>query len=148
MHYIDLVRKAPNKSESTMWESVEHVSHLVDELWHCHESMARKFIMSEYVRLYGNHFEESMARCVVDEMYHYLDGKRVDGEVVTKEEARQYAPSEETCWDAYVGLNGFVHDLVSTDMPKSSVMSIARAFWFEDDDFDGESKVLWYYASK
>lgn len=148
MHYIDLVKNATNKSEQVMWQSVESVSKLVDELWKNHASMARKFLLREYSRMYGDHFNEELACDTVDDMYHKSNGSIVEGEMVTFQEASSIAPSEEYVWDAYVGVNAFMHDLANEGLGRSEIISAAKSFWFDDVDFSGDSKVFWYFKNQ
>lgn len=151
MNYQELVKNAPKKSEEVMWGSVEAVSELVEKLKEEHPEIARRFLMAEYSRMYGPHFCEELAREEVAKMYHYnADGEKVQGEAVSADDAVGYlAPDKdaELRWDAYVAANGFAHDLARTRLSRDEIMSAARAFWMEDDDFDG-SKVFWYYSSK
>lgn len=156
MNYIDMVRNAPNKSESVMWESVSAISELLDSLKEHHPEMASKFIMKEYGRMYGNHFNEEMARDIVSAMFHYTKHndtvKLVKGEAVSVEDAQKIvegkADAETLKWDAYVGANGFLHDLANTDLTNQQILQAAKVFWFHDDDFGGDEKVYWYYSSK
>lgn len=148
MNYMELVHNAPKKSEVIMWQSVKAVSELVDELWTHHASVARKFIMNEYARMYGEHFNKELAEDVVEEMYHKSNGQLVEGEIVSVEDTMSIAPSEEYKWDAYVGANAMMHDLPNIGLGKNDVLEVARKFWFEDDDFEGKNKVFWYFANK
>lgn len=151
MNYLEMVRKAPKKSEAEMWGSVEAVSELVEKLKQSHPEEARKFLMKEYGRMYGPHFGEELAREVVSGMWHYnAEGEKVQGEAVSVDDAVGYLVPDKAAdwrWDAYVAANGFSHDLARTRLSRDEIMSAARAFWMEDDDFDG-SKVFWYYSNK
>lgn len=149
MNYYKMVQNAPKKSEEIMWQSVKAISDLIDELWDAHRPIAHKFMMKEYGRMYGEHFNEAMAMAVVEDMYHVSnDGKRIEGEAVPFEEASTIAPSAEMQWDAYVGVNALAHDLARLGMGTGDIKKLAKAFWFEDADFEGESKVFWYFANK
>lgn len=148
MNYMEMVQNAPKKSEEIMWQSVQSISELIDDLWGLHANIARKFMMKEYARMYGEHFNRELAEDTVDEMYHKSNGQMVEGEMVSADEAMSIAPSEEYKWDAYVGANAMMHDLANTGFGKSDVMKAARQFWFSDEDFDGKNKVFWYFANK
>lgn len=153
MNYKDMVKNAPKKSEQIMWESVEAFSDLLEKLKVSHPDMARAFLMKEHERMYGPHFDEAMARETVDGMYHKNSkGEVVKGEAVSPEDAMVLIDgidgAEDMAWDAYVGANGMMHDLARSSMSSRQIMDLARVFWFEDDDFPGESKVFWYYSNK
>lgn len=147
MHYIDLVREAPLKSEDIMWQSVAAISSLIDRLWQSHQPIARQFMLQEYERLYGPHFNEELARATVSEMYHSTDpGKMVRGEIVTPEEAATINPAQP--WDAYVAANAFAHDLAPLNMSRRDLLQAAKAFWFHDEDFPSDTKIFWYVKNK
>lgn len=152
MNYHKMVKNAPKKSEEVMWGSVEAVSELVEKLKTEHPEIARRFLMAEYSRMYGPHFCEELAREVVSGMWHMKPGSEpVMGEMVTPEDASGVLSEEQRdgqMWDAYVGVNGLMHDLAATGASKGDVMKIARAFWFGDDDWDGDGKVFWYYSCR
>lgn len=150
MNYKKLVEGAPIKSEEVMWGSVAAVSELVDELWKSHPDIARRWMMKEYARMYGDHFGKEMAEATVKEMWHMRNGERIDGEQVTVGEVRQMLPEEqreEWAWDAYVGANAFMHDLAGTGLQRRDVVALANAFWLHDDDFKCCNKVMWYFSN-
>lgn len=152
MTYIDMVRNAPEKSEEIMWQSVEAVSDLVEKLKVSHPEMAREFLMKEHSRMYGPHFNEEMAKEVVAQMYHYNSaGEKIKGEAVTVQDAERILGgidnAQDKRWDAYVGVNGFMHDMAKSDLSSRAIMELAKMFWFEDEAFQGKSKVFWYYSS-
>lgn len=153
MNYLNMVRNAPKKSEKIMWESVEAFSELLEKMKSSHPDMARAFLMKEHERMYGPYFDEEMAREVVSCMFHYnAKEEKIQGEAVTPEEAFEMLDgiehADEKRWDAYVGANGFMHDMARSNLSSRQIMEMAKVFWFEDDDFDGESKVFWYYSNK
>ncbi|MBQ0159891.1 MAG: hypothetical protein KBT28_04625 [Bacteroidales bacterium] len=154
MNYLELVRNAPKKSEAIMWQSVENVSELVELVNKVAPDIAKDFLRHEYEMMYGPHFSEQMAKDEVEGMHHYAnDGTHVVGEVISYDEAVEMVSdmpnSEEVAWDAYVGANGFAHDLARSCTDKAVLLSMAKEFWFHDDDFPADtSKVWWYYSSK
>ena len=111
-------------------------------------------LLSEYVATNGRHFNESLAKAVVEGMWHKdANGEIVRGELVDLRPAASVMldgmPSEEKekCeWDAYVGANAFLHDLADSGLNDNRIADTARSFWFHDDDLDTEgSKVFWYF---
>ena len=154
MKYLELVKNAPQKSDKIMWQSVENVSALVDLVSKIAPDVAKDFLLHEYELMYGTHFCEQMAKDEVSEMHHYAsDGTHIVGEVITYDEAVEMVSdrpdADEVAWDAYVGANGFAHDLARSCADKEKLMTMAKEFWFHDDDFPPDvSKVWWYYSSK
>ena len=153
MKYIDIVKSSPNGGEKKMLGSVERISDFLCKLKKEEPEMVSHFLKTEYEELNGNHINEWLANELVSRMYHTENGKRVDGEVVTVEEASRLLDgmSDEMAdkleWDAYVGANGFMHDLAATGMTKDAILKAAKHFWFHDDDFPDSNKVYWYYAA-
>ena len=150
--YYDIVKGADG-DEDMMWEGVKRVSELVDELKETNPEKAAEFLEQEYLAMNGKHFNETLAKVTVADMWHKdPNGNTVKGEAVTPQDAQtlltgktdEYAKKH--YWDAYVAANGFMHDLGKAGLPKSEIMSAAKAFWFNDDDREDPShKVAWYY---
>lgn len=152
MTYIDMVRNAPEKSEEIMWQSVEAVSDLVEKLKVSHPEMAREFLMKEHSRMYGPHFNEEMAKEEVSKMHHTaMNGETINGEMISVEQTYNMLPSElreQGKWDAYIGVNAFMHDLAKTDISTEDISRAAIDFWFDDEDFPIKDKVWWYFSNK
>ena len=110
-------------------------------------------LLEEYVAHNGRHFNETLAKRIVSQMWHDdASGKKVEGEVVTPSEAQVLLSdmteekSKKLYWDAYVAANAMVHDTVTSGVQKPEIMKIAKHFWFHDDDMgDGCHKVFWYF---
>lgn len=110
-------------------------------------------LLEEYIHHNGRHFNESLAKRIVSEMWHEDKNKKiVEGEAVTVSEAMSLLEGMtqekqvKMQWDAYVAANAFVHDTANAEVPKAEIMRIARYWWFHDDDFDDEChKVFWYF---
>lgn len=153
MKYIDIVKSSPSGGEKMMWGSVERISDFLCKMMKEEPEMVSHFLKSEYEAMNGKHINEWLANELVSRMYHTENGKRVDGEVVTVEEASRLLDgmpdemADKLEWDAYVGANGFMHDLTATGMTKDAILKAAKHFWFHDDDFTESDKVYWYYAA-
>jgi len=108
--------------------------------------------MKQYAMMYGEHFNEELAKDIVSHMYHYnQNDDKIEGEMVCVKEAERIIEpmdNEQLRWDAYVGANAMMHDMARTGMSNEAIMDATRVFWFEDDYFDGESKVWWYFVNK
>lgn len=153
MRYEEMVRRAPMKSEEVMWQSIGAVDALLERLEKVAPDEARRFMMGEYARMYGGRFCEEMAREEVARMWHYNDkGEKVEGEMVTVDAVDALlggvGDAGHMRWDLYVGANAMMHDLARTDLTERQIMEVAKVFWLQDDDFAGESKVMWYFKNK
>ena len=151
MKYIDIVKSSPSGGEKMMWGSVERISDFLCKMMKEEPEMVSHFLKSEYEAMNGKHINEWLANELVSRMYHTENGKRVDGEVVTVEEASRLLDgmpdemADKLEWDAYVGANGFMHDLAKTGMSRAQIMNAAKHFWFHDEDFSDGGKVYWYF---
>lgn len=153
MRYEEMVRKAPKKSEEVMWQSIGAVDELLERMARVAPDEVRRFLMDEYARMYGGRFGEEMARDVVAQMWHHNErGDKVCGEMVGIDAVDALlggvGDAGAMRWDLYVGANAMMHDLARTDLTERQIMEVAKVFWLMDDDFAGESKVMWYFRNK
>lgn len=108
----------------------------------------------------GEHFNESYAKYLVANMYHFSNGKKHIGEKFdmsrTKEIYEQYKsiiPHGVTCADVYVALNSQYHDFSRLfkswfgDNVEHQIIESAILFWFKDDDYMNNHK-LWDYFKR
>ena len=109
----------------------------------------RKLLFDLWEILYGPYFNEELAKEIVLHMVHNGDnGKEVWGELVTLEEASSMLPSElreKHKWNAYVAINGFVHDIARTPLNRKEAIKAGYIYFFEDDDFDEYKNKTWWY---
>jgi DNA-directed RNA polymerase subunit F len=150
--YKEILESSKRGNESTMWDAVERVDCHIEKLRKTEPELAREFLQNEYEALNGQHLNEKIARKMVQMMHHTAaDGSTVKGEAVTPDEAMTLIADKEVekrakCkWDAYVGANALAHDLGTTGLVKQEILKIAKAFWFNDEDFDNKHKVYWYF---
>ncbi len=147
MNYYDMVRNAPNKSEEIMWQSVRAISELLDK----HPEIARAFLINQYKAMYGEHFNETMARDAVHKMYHHDGSNDVRGEIITPDDAMLLVSDkdnpEKWRWDAYVAANSFAHDIAGEGLAIKHLLMLAKRYWFCDVDFTGHNKIFWYYSN-
>ena len=105
----------------------------------------------------SEHFNESYAKYLVSNMYHFENGRKYVGEkfdmAKAKEVCERYRgiiPQTVTHADVYVAINSQYHDyseLFKTwfgDGIEQKVIESAVIFWFKDDDYKDGSK-LWNY---
>lgn len=150
--YKEILESSKRGNESTMWDAVERVDCHIEKLRKTEPELAREFLQNEYEALNGQHLNEKIARKMVQMMHHTdANGSTVKGEAVTPDEAMTLIADKEAekrakCkWDAYVGANALAHDLGTTGLVKQEILKIAKAFWFNDEDFDNKHKVYWYF---
>lgn len=105
----------------------------------------------------SEHFNESYAKYLVSNMYHFENGRKYVGEkfdmAKAKEVCERYRgiiPQTVTHADVYVAINSQYHDyseLFKTwfgDGIEQKVIESAVMFWFKDDDYKNGYK-LWNY---
>lgn len=106
----------------------------------------------------GNeHFNDSYARYIVSNMYHFENGRKYVGEkfdmTKAKEVCERYRgiiPQTVTHADVYVAINAQYHDYCELfkswfgDGVEQKIIESAVIFWFKDDDYKDGFK-LWNY---
>lgn len=106
----------------------------------------------------GNeHFNDSYARYLVSNMYHFENGRKYVGEkfdmTKAKEVCERYRgiiPQTVTHADVYVAINAQYHDYCELfkswfgDGVEQKIIESAVIFWFKDDDYKDGFK-LWNY---
>jgi hypothetical protein len=93
-------------------ELLEYVKEHNPELYHWYKR-------EEHEEEFGCHYNEEFALCDVEKMYHIApDGSKHKGEHWSIEQVKSVImpykskmSNEDTCWDAYVALNMWWHDL-------------------------------------
>lgn len=106
----------------------------------------------------GNeHFNESYAKYLVSNMYHYVGDRKCIGDKYDMSKAKEVMeryrvilPSNVTCADVYVAINSQYHDYC--ELFKSwfgedidqKIIEAAIIYWFNDCDYTGGFK-LWDY---
>ena len=111
------------------------------------------YFKQEYISANGKHFNESLAKKLVEDMWHEdKNGTRIEGEAVTFNEAQMLLQGldakkvDKMQWDAYVAANATMHDIANTGLSKNDILNVAKHFWFHDDDMDeGCHKIFWYF---
>lgn len=144
MHYKEMITEAKSKgltSEAKMWESIEDMGELLEELKESHPEKYWKFMRKTHGLLYNNHYNEAFAKWDVEQMLPH-------GEYWTMREIEEATkgmtfPQGTTLCDRYVAFNSTANDLegVLTD---EQILKSAHAFWFDDKDWHGKNKI-WEY---
>jgi predicted Zn-dependent protease with MMP-like domain len=144
MHYKEMLEEAKAKgltSEAKMWESIEEVEELLEEVKKENPKMFWKFLRKQHGLLHDNHYDELFAKWDVENMQplgEYWSMKQV--EEATKGMA---FPDKVTLCDKFVALNAFANDLHDV-IPDDMIIKAAHAFWFADKDWGGKGKI-WEY---
>lgn len=147
-------------SEAKMWESIESLDELLDEIEEKNPKAFRDFTRKQHCIFRGPHFDEKFGRLEVEQMHHKgADGKEYKGELCSFSKAEEVfdkykakLPSGTTVWDMYVALNATTHDkhvLFKKWNPEKweeMVVEDAMVFYFEDADWKGKGKV-WEYMN-
>lgn len=107
-----------------------------------------------------DHFNDSYARYLVSNMYHYENGRKYVGEkfdmAKAKEVCERYRgiiPQTVTHADVYVAINAQYHDYCElfkswfSDNAEQKIIESAIIFWFKDDDYTSGFK-LWDYFNE
>lgn len=128
-------------SETTMWESIDEVEDLLEELKESHPHKYWMFIRKTHGKLHKGHYDEEFAMHDVSKMEPigmYWSIKQIED--VTKSLA---FPAGVTKWDVFVGFNAFKNDLIEVANDEQ-ILKLAYAFWFKDVDYPSPTKV-WDY---
>ena len=128
-------------SEQTMWESVEEVEEMLEELKETHPQKYWMFLRRTHGKLFKGHYNEEFARHDVDHMEPlgmYWSIKQIE------EATRSMAfPAGVTKWDVYVAMNAFKNDL-QDEVSDDQIIKLAYKFWFNDKDYPSPTKI-WDY---
>jgi hypothetical protein len=144
MHYKDMILEAKSKglaNEEKMWESIEEVGELLEELKESHPDKYWMFMRKTHGMLHNHHYNEKFAKWDVAEMQPH-------GEYWSMKEVEDATkglpfPNGTTLCDRYVALNAFYNDLHGV-LPDDLIVKSAYAFWFADKDWEGRNKI-WEY---
>lgn len=144
MHYKDMLHEAKAKgltNESKMWESIEDMGELLEELKESNPDKYWKFMRKTHGLLHNNHYNEAFAKWDVEQLEpvgEYWSMKQIED--ATK---GMTFPSGTTLCDRYVAFNAFANDIHGV-LPDDLILKSAYAFFFADKDWHGEGKI-WKY---
>lgn len=156
---LKAAQKNGTANEKTMWQSVESVSELLDEIKESHKDLYWSFMRNQYGIMSGGHYDKVWAEYDVSQM-HYTDkeGKKHTGAYWTIEQIEEATkgmsfPTGVTKWDKFVAFNGFHADMCKT-YTDEQIIKGAYAFFFMDEDWDEDkpgsspTKVWEYFSCK
>lgn len=144
MHYKDMLHEAKAKgltNESKMWESIEDMGELLEELKESNPDKYWKFMRKTHGLLHNNHYNEAFAKWDVEQLEpvgEYWSMKQIED--ATK---GMTFPQGTTLCDRYVAFNAFANDMHGV-LPDDLILKSAYAFFFTDKDWHGEGKI-WKY---
>lgn len=144
MRYKEMIEEAKAKglaSEKTMWESIEDIDEMLCAMKAEHPDKYWKFMRKQHGVMYANHYDEHWARHDVSHMKplgeHWSVAQTIEA---TKGMVKTNEANE---WDIYVALNAFANDLHNV-LNEELIVQAAIAFFFADEDFEGNGKI-WRY---
>lgn len=152
MKYLEMVKAAKKNgtfAEKQMWESIESVSELLDDIKESYPERYWQFLREQAGIMNGCHYDREWAVYDVSQMYSIgRDGKKCEGAYWSVEQIEEATkskqfPSGTTKWDKFVAYNAAKHDW-GKDFDDESILKIAYDFYFADEDFKGKNKV-WEY---
>lgn len=149
---VTQARAAGLTNEKTMWQSIDHISELLEELREAHPEAYWSFMRREHGLLYHNHYDEGFAMYDVAQMsYTDKKGDKHTGAHWTLEQiesatAGMKFPQGTTRWDKYVAFNAAYADLCR-GFDDSDILKAGHLFYFEDEDWGSPTKI-WEYMSR
>lgn len=167
MTYKDMVHSNASKfkgSDEVMWASIGSLSDHLEKFIEKHPDLKEEYwelMREQHELMAGRHFNEAYAKWQVEQMHHKgMDGTEYKGEHWNIEQTngvlsgmRSKIPAAYNEWDFYVALNASYHDFCKAakkHLPEKAddlIIDLAVAFWFDDEDWSGTTKV-WDYFRK
>lgn len=146
--YSNLNKQAADKLEK---ELIHKYNSIEEDMYEMMRAMKGKSTTG------NEHFNDSYARYLVSNMYHFENGRKYVGEkfdmTKAKEVCERYRgiiPQTVTHADVYVAINAQYHDYCELfkswfgDGVEQKIIESAVIFWFKDDDYKDGFK-LWNY---
>lgn len=157
MKYLEMVKAAKKNgtfAEKQMWDSVESVSELLDDIKDSHPERYWQFIREQYGIMNNCHYaDKEFADWDVSQIaYTDKEGKKRTGAYWTCEQVEEATkgmtfPSGTTKYDKFVAFNVFWSDTCKV-LTEEQILKAAYQFYFADEDWPKErgSKVWAYMA--
>lgn len=156
MNYHEMVKEAQvtgKFTEKQMWESVESVSALLDEIKDTHRELYWAFMREQHGIMSGGHYNEKFAiHDVGDIMYTNRKGEKKQGAYWTVEQVEDATkgiafPAGVNKWDKWVAAN-MAHSDFCKKFDDEQILEIMYSFFFADEDWSdkGSSTKVWDYA--
>lgn len=155
MKYLDMVKAAKKNgtfAEKQMWDSVESVSELLDDIKDSHPELYWRFLREQYGIMNNCHYaDKEFADYDVSQIvYTDKEGKKHTGAYWTPEQVEEATktmtfPSGTTKWDVWVAFNSFHADTCKV-LTDEQILKAAYQFYFADEDFPTKNKIWNYMA--
>lgn len=156
MNYLDMMKAAKKNgtfAEKQMWDSVESVSELLDNIKDSHPERYWQFLREQAGIMNGCHYDKAWANWDVSQIvYTDRDGKKHTGAYWTPEQVEEATkamsfPSGTTKYDKFVAFNSFRADTCKV-LTDEQVLKAAYQFYFADEDFPKERGAkIWLYMA-
>ena len=156
MKYLEMVKAAKKNgtfAEKQMWDSVESVSELLDDIKDSHPERYWQFLREQAGIMNGCHYNREWAEYDVSQIaYTDKEGKKHTGAYWTCEQVEEATkamsfPSGTTKWDKFVAFNSFFADTCKV-LTEEQTLETAYQFYFADEDFPKERGAkIWLYMA-
>lgn len=147
---ITEAKKAGLTNESTMWDSIEQVSNMLETLKEKHSGLYWQFMHEQYGILFHNHYGKEFAEHDVSCIeYTDKDGISHSGPHWTIDQITELTSSFEfdssvTPYDKYVAFNAAYADLCK-HFDEEQIIQMGYDFFFADEDWKGGPTKVWQY---
>lgn len=156
MTYLEMVKAAKKNgtfAEKQMWDSVESVSELLDDIKESHPERYWQFLREQAGIMLGCHYDKEWADYDVSQItYTDKDGKKHMGAYWTCEQIEEATkgmtfPTGVTKYDRYVAMNLAYSDFCKK-FDDEQILKIGHAFFFADEDWSpkGSATKVWEYV--
>lgn len=156
MKYLEMVKAAKKNgtfAEKQMWDSVESVSELLDDIKDSHPERYWQFLREQAGIMNGCHYDKEWAEYDVSQIvYTDKEGKKHTGAYWTCEQVEEATktmsfPSGTTKYDKFVAFNSFYADTCKV-LTEEQVLKAAYQFYFADEDWPKENGAkIWAYMA-
>lgn len=154
MKYLEMVKAAKKNgtfAEKQMWDSVESVSELLDDIKGSQPERYWQFLREQAGIMNGCHYDREWAEYDVSQItYTDKEGRKRTGAYWTCEQVEEATkamsfPSGTTKYDKFVAFNSFHSDTCKV-LTDEQILKAAYQFYFADEDFAKERGAkIWLY---
>lgn len=153
---VKAAKKNGTFAEKQMWDSVESVSELLDDIKDSHPERYWQFLREQAGIMNGCHYDREWAEYDVSQIvYTDKEGKKHAGAYWTCEQVEEATkgmtfPSGTTKYDKFVAFNLAYSDFCKK-FDDAQILQIGYLFFFADEDWDGNGKgsstKVWDYVA-
>lgn len=150
---IEEARRMGKGNEAAMWESIESVDELLEEVREEHPEKYWNFMRRAHEAMHGKHYNEEFARWDIEQMHStdpngikHIGAHWSKAEVVAAMQGHPM-PAHITECDKWVAANAMWHDLHRGFDDKQIILATIL-FFFGDEDWGGDGKIWCYMNAK